>query len=399
MKPVVSCLLIGLGLVGGAHADDSLFSISGYGTLGWTRLSGEHAQFRAGTAEGNGAGRSGSAEVDSKIGLQMTTRASDKLSATLHLLSKKNMNNNFNPRVEWAYGKYEINPDLSVRAGRLALPGFMLSDYLNVGYSMTTVRAPVEVYAQLPISNFNGVDAIWRTQMGGIGLTLQPFAGRSGIHARFSDAEGTRAHGDASLYGMNLVGQWDDWTMRVGRINADVTINAAPVDGLIGQLRQNGEFGAANRLEYKDKNSSFTGVGLGYDNGKWLLQSEYTVRKAGGFLADSKGWYALAGMRFGNITPYVMTARQRVTSDTQYGGTSNPMFANFVNGLLSSGNTSQKSWSVGARWDVAKNMALKAQYDHLRPDHGSNLGLLMGDANQQRVDDRNVATVTLDFVF
>lgn len=398
MKPLVSCLLLGLGLANVVHAEDSPFSISGYGTLGWARLSGDAAQFRAGTVEANGADHGGSGEVDSKLGLQMTARANEKLTGTVHLLSKKNVNNNFNPRVEWAYGKYDINPDVSVRVGRLALPGFMLSDYLNVGYSMTTVRAPVEVYAQLPISHFNGADALWRTQLGGVGLTFQPFLGRSKIHARFSDAQATRADGDASLYGVNAVGQWEDWTVRLGRINADVTINAAPVDGLIGQLRQSGEIGGANRLEYKDKSSSFTGLGLGYDNGKLLFQSEYTVRKAGGFLADSKAWYVLAGWRLGSVTPYLMTARQRVTSQTQYNGVANPMLASYVNGLLASGNTSQKSWSLGARWDVAKNMALKAQYDRLRPDQGSNLGLLMGDASR-RVDDRNVATVALDFVF
>lgn len=398
MKPVLPLLALGLGLAGAAQADEPVFSVSGYGTLAWTQMSGDNAQYRVGTAEPNGAGHAGSGEADSKLGVQIIARPTDKFSATLHLLSKKNEHNNFNPRVEWAYGKYDLTPDVSLRAGRLALPGFVLSDYLNVGYSMTPVRGPVEVYAQLPISHFNGVDALWRTQAGPLALTVQPFAGRSNIHARFSDPQATRAEGDATVYGMNLVGQWDDWSLRIGRIDAKVSLNAGPVDSLISTLRMMGENGAASRLEYQDKHSSFTGLGVGYDNGKLLAQGEYTIRKAGGFLADTTGWYVMAGWRFGNVTPYVMTARQRVTSDTQYGGIANPILSAYVNGLLASGNTSQKSWSLGARWDVAKNIAVKAQYDRIRPDHGSAAGLLIS-SDSKPLSSRHVATVAMDFVF
>lgn len=156
MKPVLPLLALGFGLAGAAQADEPVFSVSGYGTLAWTQMSGDNAQYRVGTAEPNGAGHAGSGETDSKLGVQIIARPTDKFSATLHLLSKKNEHNNFNPRVEWAYGKYDLTPDVSLRAGRLALPGFVLSDYLNVGYSMTPVRGPVEVYAQLPISPLTG---------------------------------------------------------------------------------------------------------------------------------------------------------------------------------------------------------------------------------------------------
>ena len=42
-----------------------------------------------------------------------------------------------------------------------------------------------------------------------------------------------------------------------------------------------------------------------------------------------------------------MTARQRVTSDTQY-GIANPMLSAYVNGLLASATPARKSWSLGA---------------------------------------------------
>ena len=49
---------------------------------------------------------------------------------------------------------------------------------------------------------------------------------------------------------MNLVGR-DDWSLRIGRIDAKVPLNAGPVDSLITTLRMMGENGAASRLEYQ----------------------------------------------------------------------------------------------------------------------------------------------------
>ena len=63
MKPVLPLLALGLGLAGAAQADEPVFSVSGYGTLAWTQMSGDNAQYRVGTAEPNGAGHAGSLEL------------------------------------------------------------------------------------------------------------------------------------------------------------------------------------------------------------------------------------------------------------------------------------------------------------------------------------------------
>ena len=61
-----------------------------------------------------------------------------------------------------------------------------------------------------------------------------------------------------------------------------VSLNAGPVDNP-DHAAHDGRKRRASRLEYQDKHSSFTGLGVGYDNGKLLAQGEYTIRKAGGF--------------------------------------------------------------------------------------------------------------------
>ena len=47
--------------------------------------------------------------------------------------------------MEWAYGKYDLTPGCEPARRSAGAAGlFVLSDYLNVGYSMTPVRGPVE---------------------------------------------------------------------------------------------------------------------------------------------------------------------------------------------------------------------------------------------------------------
>ena len=60
--------------------------------------------------------------------------------------------NSTRPYFEWANIKYQATRDLSVRAGRVVAPMFMISDSRMVGYAQTMVRPPEEVYFINPIT-------------------------------------------------------------------------------------------------------------------------------------------------------------------------------------------------------------------------------------------------------
>ena len=48
---------------------------------------------------------------------------------------------------------------------------------------------------------------------------------------------------------------------------------------------------------------------------------------------------------------------------------------------------------------MAKNIAVKAQYDRIRPDHGSSAAGLLISSDSKPLSSRHVATVAMDFVF
>ena len=96
-------------------------------------------------------------ENDSVYGINIRTDVSDRVSGAAQLLATST-SSNFNIEAEWAYVSYKINANSSIRAGKLNLTTFLLSDYQNVGYLFPWIRPPVEVYENNPLKNFLGVE-------------------------------------------------------------------------------------------------------------------------------------------------------------------------------------------------------------------------------------------------
>lgn len=142
----------------------------------------------------------------------------------------------------------------------------------------------------------------------------------------------------------------------------------------------------------------FLGFGIIVDPGTWLLQSEYTIRKAESFLADSRGWYITGGYRFGKFMPYISVSELKVTSPLT---ADSLVDRNTIGALVSAGTAcqqaapataanacmvpftivnvlsggvnksvegtsyGQKNISLGMRWDFLKSAALKFQWDRI----------------------------------
>lgn len=120
------------------HADTPMFSFSGFGTLGVVHSSQDQADFTDSVWKPNGAGHrhDWSADVDSRLGLQIIANVTPKLSAVLQVVAEQNYDNSYRPHVEWANIKYAFTPDFDVRVGRIAMPTFLVGDYRKVGYAV-----------------------------------------------------------------------------------------------------------------------------------------------------------------------------------------------------------------------------------------------------------------------
>jgi hypothetical protein len=402
LNPILAAALAGAcGLASNAARADAFSwdpsaSFSGFGTLAYTKTNTDQAQFAEPAQEG-GADKDGSIGPDSKIGAQVTAKANSMFSATVQAISKRNGKGNFQPAIEWAFVKAQVLPDLAVRAGRIGAPFYVVSDYLNVNYSNLWVRPPLDVYGQVPFSHFDGADAIYQTSIGGTTITSQAFGGTSTAYS-----DGTRVH-VRDLVGVNFTAEFDNGiTLRLGRAQGKLTADSTTLDGLVAILRTTPFAEVGNEIDVVGKKASFTGFGIGYDHDAFVGGAEYTKRKNADYVSSTTGWSATGGYRLGKFTPYVVVSRVKVDSSNVNNTipASVPQLAPLsaaVDLLLHSQDVSQKTQSIGVRWDAWKNVAVKGEFDRIKPDGGP--GLFVSVQPGFGTAPVNVYTLSVDFVF
>ncbi|MDM4767599.1 hypothetical protein [Pelomonas sp. SE-A7] len=397
-------VLAGLACAGAqAQSGDSAFSVSGFATLGMAGTNSDTGQYAI-FGQNRGASKTWSGEVDSKLGVQLTAKANAMFSGTVQLLSKQNGDGNFNPEVEWAYVKMQAMPSLSFRVGRMGGPFFAVSDFRDVGYANTWLRPPHDVYGQVPISNFEGADVIYQTNTGLGSLSAQVFGGKAKSMVQRTKVE------MKSLVGFNATLEMDNGvSLRIGRLQGKLTVHAATLNSLVAGLRSvpiPSVVSVGNQLDPNGKDASFTGLGLTWDQGEWLVSSEYTQRRTDTYASDTNGWYLTVGHRFGKFTPYgTVSQLKQISSNVDntipksgYPAATqaqlNFLSAN-VEGVVAGQRRDEKTLAAGVRWDAMRNVAVKAQLDRITP---KGPGLLLGVPSNfaNRV---SVYSLSVDMVF
>jgi hypothetical protein len=381
----VAALFLGGALgCGAAHAEnESLFSFSGYGTVGVAHSSERNADYLVDEFKPSGPGHTDgwSPDVDSRVGAQVTARFAPRLSAVVQVISQQRYDDTYRPVVEWANVKYEATPDFSVRAGRIVLPIYMVTDSRRVGYANPWVRPPVEVYSLVPVTSVDGIDANWRTVLGDFTATVQATYGRT--DSRFPDASGFNAGMAEARHVLAAVATLERGfaTLRVNGGRADLTIAAfRPFEDAYRQFGPPGR-AIADRYSVDDRKVDFVGVGAMYDPGRWFATAEWARFATHSVLGTKSAWYVSAGHRFGRWTPYLTYARMRADSATSDPGLDPQGLppeaaatAQFLNATLN--HTlglipQQRTISAGVRWDFARNAAFKLQLDEVRVDDDS----------------------------
>jgi hypothetical protein len=413
-KRIIAATLLALPLaVSTAYAQDSGVRISGFGTGALTWTNSDQAEFSR-PNQATGAKKDLTTGIDSNLGLQADYAINSWLSVTGQGLVRKDAEDDFGAELSWAFAKAKINDELSVRAGRIGLPVFMISDYRNVGYANTFLRPPVELYSQVPFSSIDGVDVTWQHSFADTTVTAQLAYGSTDGHLSGGNTIEAR-----QLSALNLVAEHGPLTLRFGRADAKMSMHtSASLNGLFANLRSAGtgyKFAQLNQLagdlELNKKKASFTSAGLGLDWNNIVVQAEFAKRKVDAYVNDTSAWYAMAGYRFGKVLPYYIHSELKIDSfpantvpaacPAGYPAACTPTLAVLrggVNTLKNNGigQGEQTTDTIGVRWDFYRSVALKAQIDRVRPQNGNGLFLAPQPGFKGPV---TVGAVALDFVF
>lgn len=113
---------------------------------------------------------------ETRMGIQANAILADNMRATMQVMTRAN--NEYQPQVEWLFVNYAITEDLDLQAGKLRLPVYYFSEYMDVGIAYPWVRVPSDAYS-LDLTNFNGLQLNHRTFVGDTSFTTTAYVGRA----------------------------------------------------------------------------------------------------------------------------------------------------------------------------------------------------------------------------
>lgn len=437
----------------GYSSPDGNFSLSGFGTLGYARSSTDDALYNY-RGQGGGADKNGSFGTDTKAGVQGTYHWTPTLQGTAQVMSKLTPSGDYSPGIEWAFAKWQAVPALAIRAGRMGAPYFMLSDFREVNYAVTSVRPSMDVYSQVAVTTFEGADATYQLNLGPATINSTLWVGRSSAPYAL-DLPQNRKPSDIkikNIVGLNVTAELDNGlTFRFGHAAGKLTVTsegslaiAAGAASLAGRLsavpgnpfassaQQYSDVQAA--LTAQDKDATFDGIGFTYDEGNWVASGEFTRRKTKTYISDTTGISGLVGYRVGKFTPYFGASRLKtderhstvapsalpsaylaaVTGSGPAGPATATALATAAGSVyygsrfvMDTQKVDEKTTSVGVRWDARSNLAVKAQFDRItKPADAAGLFLVplttavaTNNAWVNTARSVNVLSVSVDFVF
>lgn len=416
-RAVVACLLpaalIGLALLLTARpAAGAEWSLHGFGTVGLAWFDKPHDWGFMRSVNQHKSREELRADVDSVAGLQANFAVSRQIEVVGQISATALEDAKANDYVGLAFLAWRPDPHWTLRAGRVNLDAFLYSDHRDVGYTYTFIRPPVEYYGRMPAwldggdvtRSWVGSEAQWQAKL---------FAGRTS-----AGTDGGRLE-LSPLFGVMLSREAGGLLLRISAVHAKAADTIAGLRPLIAGLTELEELSeptvAAGAAELKDSlitrgtRTRYIAAGVSYDRHGWLAGAEVSRARVDARNASFTSGYVSIGRRFGTLTGFVIEsaamrdARPRAVPDWSTPLAFDPILAAQAQAIavgatqaFNNGAAHQYTTSVGLRWDVVPNVAVKTQWDHVRTRREGS-GLWHGGDGVPHHSD--VVAVAIDFVF
>ncbi|MBH0056377.1 porin [Pseudoalteromonas sp. SWXJZ94C] len=305
---------------------------------------------------------------ESVFALQLSADLHDKLTATAQIVARGE--NDFDAEFEWAYVTYEFSDELQLSAGKMRVPFYKYSDFLDVGYAYRWVRPPKSVYG-IPFSTYEGLSLVYSSQLGDWDSTLQGFYGAFDGDI---DVFGNDLPAELTNFGgVNWSLSYDWFSARAAYIVADTSISSddSGLIQLVGALNDNGLTKTANDLVTDEDKTTFIGVGFSVDYDNFLFDAEYTEFEVeDSILAKQSQYYASVGYRIDSVIVHFTYEDNDDEHDSSRFDTieSIPSLNAAVNGALEGIRAQSNVYTIGARYDFHPSAAFKIDFSRFDDD-------------------------------
>jgi hypothetical protein len=249
---------------------------------------------------------------NSKIALQASSDLGDGLSVTAQVVARGA--DDFNVDMEWAFLSYDVGDASRINIGKLRIPFYQYSDFLDVGYAYPWIQPPESVY-DLFFSTMEGANLQLNSTIGTWDSNLQLVLGRTTDDLVIATVDTT-----ANLKNL-MGGAWsinNDWlTLRAAYFQADTTLENSQLNSIEDGLINTGFAKQGNDFAVREDKGSFVGVGFKIEKASWLFAGEVTqIKVADSFIADQDSAYITIGKTFNDLMLHV-TYEQQENSRTE----------------------------------------------------------------------------------
>lgn len=378
-------------------------AFSGFGTLGYAALGQPNAEYRTGEAL-DGATDDGSFEVDSRLGLQLDATFTPRWSATFQAVVRQDETGDAGVALEWGFVRWLPTDTLAVRAGRMSLPVFAVSDYREVGYANVLLRPVEDVYSLIPLRRFEGVDVTLDSELGDALVRWQALFGQAREEI-FEDLEPDARNS----IGLSVAVERGPVTARLSHVQSRLDIDsdnqnvAAVREGIeraqavAPQLARIADDFSGERVPLR-----FDALGVSLDFGRVFADAEYARRRIDNWVPDMDGWSLVLGTRVGPVRPYGFVSGVFETHgdrriDLPDGVGLDALEAGIDRFYVP---RDQRTLGLGARWDPIPNLAVKGQLERITRDViGISFLRANADDGSDTGEDVTLFSVALDFIF
>ncbi|MGB1290725.1 MAG: porin [Pseudoalteromonas sp.] len=310
---------------------------------------------------------------ESVFALQLSADLQDKLSATAQIVARGE--NDFDAEFEWAYLTYEFTDELQLSAGKMRVPFYRYSDFLDVGYAYRWIRPPQSVY-NIPFSTYEGLSLLHTSTLGDWDSTVQAiYGGYDGTIAVVS------VNGDTELNdiaGINWTLSYDWFSARAAYFVADTSIaiendtdTGIALNNLEQTLRGAGFAEQANDIAIDEDNGSFFAIGFSVDYNDILFDAEYTEFEVdNSALAKQTQYYTSVGYRMDEWTVHFTYENNDDEHDSsRYNAlTAVPPLNQGINQVLEGSKAKSNVYTIGTRYNFHPSAAFKVDFSRFKDD-------------------------------
>ncbi|EAT13519.1 porin [Bermanella marisrubri] len=302
--------------------------------------------------DGNPTNDYGSRTVDnlqeSKVALQWTADLGDGMRFVGQTMARGNSSDGFVLNYDWAYFDFNVGDSGKLKFGRLRIPFYKYSDYLDVGYAYHWIAPPKSMYS-LAFSNVDGIGYQQNFVTGGIEHSINAVLGRyqGTLQLGGNDAPGDLQNLIAINYSVTAGNHefYAAYAQADTYITTPFTARDQALDGDLGRF-----LGAG----YK---GSFGPIGL------FAEASQVTVDDS--ILQDSTGYYLGGSYTLGDMV-YHITYEAEEDEGKTYANAGTTLVAKNLGNRSSEGEAS--TITLGVRKDIGMTTAVKFEISSYTED-------------------------------